>query len=283
MKTFIKDIINKIVIAYVNFAFKFRIGRFILNKFIFYIMEKTKKVTHKDITMEFATPNNISFWRAKSFSVKEPETLDWIDGIQEDKILWDIGSNVGLYSIYAAKKGIEVLSFEPSVFNIELLARNIFINNLTEKISIIPIPLSSSVKKSDMNLTTKAWGGALSTFGEKFNQDGNTFEPVFKFNTIGISIDEAINYFNLPFPNFIKMDVDGLEHIILAGGESVLNKIDGILIEVNENFTDQSNEVRMILKKSGLKMINKQISEFEIPTISKNVELHTANQIWSRQ
>jgi FkbM family methyltransferase len=283
MKTIIKNLFNKIIITFVNFAFKFRVGRFVINKFILHIMEKTKKVIHKDITMEFATPNNISFWRAESFSIKEPETLDWIDGIQKDKILWDIGSNVGLYSIYAAKKGIDVLSFEPSVFNLELLARNIFLNNLTEKISIIPIPLSSSIKKSDMNLTTKTWGGALSTFGEKFDQDGNIFEPIFKFNTIGISIDEAINYLDLPVPNFIKMDVDGLEHIILAGGECVLKKIDGILIEVNENFKDQSNGVSMILKKSGLKMVNKKISEFEIPTTSKNVKLHTANQIWSRQ
>ena len=283
MNTIIKNLINKTIITFVNLAFRFHIGRFILNKLILQIMDKTKKVNHKDISMKFATPNDISFWRAESFSIKEPETLDWIDGIQKNKILWDIGSNVGLYSIYAAKKGIDVVSFEPSVFNLELLARNIFLNNLTEKICIVPIPLTSSVKKSYMNLTTKTWGGALSTFGEKFDQDGNIFEPIFKFNIIGISIDDAINSLGLAIPNFIKMDVDGLEHIILKGGKNILKQIDGILIEVNENFTDQSNGVSTILKKSGLKMINKKISNFEIPSSSKDTKLHTANQIWSRQ
>ena len=38
-------------------------------------------------------------------------------------------------------------------------------------------------------------------------------------------MNDASNFLNLPFPNFIKMDVDGLEHIILEGGEDILKTI----------------------------------------------------------
>ena len=58
------------------------------------------------------------YWRVKTFSTKEPEIIKWIDGFDENCQFWDIGSNIGLYSCYAAKK-INVMSFEPSVFNLK--------------------------------------------------------------------------------------------------------------------------------------------------------------------
>ena len=69
--------------------------------------------------------------RANTFSSKEPETLEWIDSMQKKSILWDVGANVGTYSCYAAKKmELQVFAFEPSVFNLSLLAQNIYMNNL---------------------------------------------------------------------------------------------------------------------------------------------------------
>ena len=39
----------------------------------------------------------------KALFDQEPETLEWIDTFQNDKkiIFWDIGANIGIYSIYA--------------------------------------------------------------------------------------------------------------------------------------------------------------------------------------
>jgi FkbM family methyltransferase len=49
-------------------------------------------------------------------------------------VLWDIGANVGLYSCYAVKaRDCRVFAFEPSVFNLELLARNIFLNGIADQ------------------------------------------------------------------------------------------------------------------------------------------------------
>ena len=55
-------------------------------------------------TIYFATPNFLNRYRHKTFFTKEPETLKWIDNFEKKDIFYDIGANVGLYSIYAAKK-----------------------------------------------------------------------------------------------------------------------------------------------------------------------------------
>jgi len=117
------------------------------------------------LQLKFSVPNKLCRFRADTFSSKEPETLEWIDGLPKDSILWDIGANVGLYSCYAAKaRNCRVFSFEPSVFNLELLARNIFLNDLVQQASIVPIALSDAVSINTLNMTTTAWGGALSSY-----------------------------------------------------------------------------------------------------------------------
>ena len=73
----------------------------------------------------------------KLFSQKEPETLEWIDNFDSNgkTIFWDIGANIGLYSIYAATKfdSLDIFAFEPSTSNLRVLSRNISLNNFEKK------------------------------------------------------------------------------------------------------------------------------------------------------
>ena len=45
----------------------------------------------------------------------EPETFEWIrTTLKDQEVLWDIGANVGVFSLYAAlEKKNKVLSLEP--------------------------------------------------------------------------------------------------------------------------------------------------------------------------
>ncbi len=55
-------------------------------------------------------------YRADSYSAKEPETLDWLEqNLQDHDVFMDVGANIGLYSLYAAKLSptCKVFSFEP--------------------------------------------------------------------------------------------------------------------------------------------------------------------------
>ena len=279
MKNFIKNQINKLISILVEIFFKLNSGRFLLGALLNTIINREVNIKHNNVTLTFTVPNSINDFRIKTFSTKEPETLEWIDSIPFGSVVWDIGANIGLYTCYAAKsRECHVYAFEPSVFNLELLARNISLNNLSDKVTIIPLPLSQSIQVSNLNMTTTEWGGAMSTFGKDFGQDGELLKKVFEFQTIGLSMVDALNMFKIPQPDYIKMDVDGIEHLILKGGDEVLKAIDGLLIEINEDFHKQSEDSKKFLQNAGLILSEKRHSEMFDNTIYKN----SYNQIWHR-
>lgn len=274
--SFFRWAINLLVV----FTKKLPAGQYAYDQLIYSVMGQTQEVDHCGLKLTFSIPNALNKYRVDSFSTKEPETLEWIDAIPEGSIVWDIGANVGLYSCYAAKKrGCMVFAFEPSVFNLELLARNIFNNGLLEQVSIVPLPLSDALSINTLNMTTTEWGGALSTFGQNYGHDGKVMRKVFKFPTIGLTMIDAVELLKIPQPDYIKMDVDGIEHLILRGGFSVLSRIKGILIEINDNFSSQSDDSAKYLKEAGLTLVSKRHSQ----AVEENKEFRSAfNQIWSR-
>ena len=131
----------------INLIFKKIFKRDILVWIKFYIEQDAyKKVKLKNgKELVFFSPNVLVDILIRDFHSKEPETLQWIESFKKKEkiIFWDIGSNIGLYSIYAAVnfENIEVVSFEPSTSNLRILSRNIFINNLDNKIKIFQLPL----------------------------------------------------------------------------------------------------------------------------------------------
>lgn len=257
-----------------------QVGRIFFEHAVESAMARTRRVSHRGTDLVFAVPNSMSHMRAQTFATKEPETLAWIDSIPEGAVVWDIGANVGLYSCYAAKaRRCRVIAFEPSVFNLELLARNIFLNGLTDRITIVSLPLCTHLTESTLNMTTTSWGGAMSTFGADHGFDGQAMDRVFEFRTVGLSMDECTGKLSLPPPDFIKMDVDGIEHLILQGGAHILRQIKGISIEINDAFTTQARACERLLSEAGLRFIGKAHSDLieHNPTYNK-----TFNQVWAR-
>ena len=53
---------------------------------------------------KFFITHEIELWRSNTILTKEPETIEWIDNFDQSKkiIFWDIGANIGIYSVYAA-------------------------------------------------------------------------------------------------------------------------------------------------------------------------------------
>ena len=231
-------------------------------------VDSYKKILILNTETKFFVPNELTDWRVKTFFTKEPETLEWIDNFKkkENLIFWDIGANVGLYSIYNTLKNKDSLtiSFEPSSSNLRILSRNIYINNLENRIKIIPLPLSN---KSNiflkMNEIDFIEGGALNTFGEKFNFEGKNFKSKMSYQTLGTTINYLIDNKILGIPNYIKIDVDGIEHLILEGGNKYLSneKVESILIEINENFEEQYEKILKIMQQNNFKIFKKKNSE----------------------
>ena len=117
----------------------------------FYEQDSYEEILISNKKTKFFSPNSIIKWRLETFFTKETETLQWIDNFSGKKeiIFWDIGANIGIYSIYAAQKhdNIKIIAFEPSTNNLRTLSRNIYLNDLTEKVIISQIALSDKKNK----------------------------------------------------------------------------------------------------------------------------------------
>ena len=239
-------------------------------------LEKIWNITFKNKNENkvylFHTPNWLTEYRARTLFSKEPETISWIDGFPLNSVLYDIGANVGLYSVYAAKsRNSRVLAFEPSFLNLELLFRNIQTNNLQDKITIIPLSLSNSSKIENFYMQDgdNIWGGAHNSSGSNITYDGKFMDNFVTSSQITISLDLLVEIFQLPTPNYIKIDVDGIEKIILQGALKSLSKAAGILIEFDEKDVNQNAEIAKILGNLGFVKLNLN-NKFDL----------TQNQIW---
>lgn len=220
--------------------------------------------------VRFVTPNWLTKYRVQTFFTKEPETLEWISGFESDEILWDIGANVGLYSVYAASKGVNVYAFEPSALNVESLTRNVMINGYEGYIAVIPIALtdSDSVATLFMSRENFRTGGAHNSIGEPRDQYGNLYSRPREIRTLSLTVDLCVERLNIEMPSHLKIDVDGCELQVLRGALETLKHVKSVLIEVypqNRSFEEITN----ILKDSGLQW--QRIDSFQ-----------SANQIWTR-
>ena len=260
-----------------NYWFEYEAGKNSLRK---------QTISHlqngKTVKLELFTPNWVCRYRANTFSTKEPETLEWIDGSESDGVFFDIGANVGLYSLYygATKKG-NVYAFEPSVFNLSLLAKNIYENKLQDQIKIITNPLTQQNEFADFAFSSIEEGGALSAFGVDHDHDGKPMNKILTYQTLGLSLDFLIaNNIIVERPSLIKIDVDGIEHLILAGAIETLKHptCRSVLIETNDNFLEQAKSIHKILVECGFFLKEKRQSEMLVGSKHEN----TYNQIWCK-
>lgn len=253
-----KNIVKRVLNRLLGMLIHIPGGQYVYGQILNIAMERRETVIYRAVCMTFASPNWLNQYRISTFSSKEPETLEWIESIPGGSVVWDVGANIGLYSIYAAKaQSCRVYAFEPSVFNLELLARNIYLNDLQNKITIVPIALTDKRGPSLFKMSTTTWGGALSTFGQDFDQNGETLKVQFEYTTYGVSMAEAAALLGIMSPQHLKIDVDGIEHFILRGGKEILAKVDSVLIEINDDFREQADECSRHLQESGLTLYRK--------------------------
>lgn len=205
----------------------------------------------------------ISRARAKSFAVKEPETVRWISEFPQNSRLLDVGANVGLFSLYAATRGSEVVAVEPDALNFALLNLNLRLNQnvVDDRIRAFCIALHSEMKISTLNVTSGEWGAALSSFDNDIDFGGRVFKPKYRQGSIGLRLDDLLSGITYR-PTHIKIDVDGNEGEVLAGATATFrdSELYSVLIELDERRPDYSNCVSMI-QASGFALIEKTHNE----------------------
>lgn len=114
----------------------------------------------------YCTPNRFAKWRVDTLFKKEPDTIEWIRSFAPEDVLVDIGANVGMYSIWAAKtRGTRVYAFEPESQNFALLNKNIVANGLSGNVTAYCLALSDETGFALLHLSGFTPGASGHTYG----------------------------------------------------------------------------------------------------------------------
>jgi FkbM family methyltransferase len=228
------------------------------------LLEVIEHVTTDRGRIAFYCLGDLALWRARTLLSKEPETIEWIDGFSDGDVFWDVGANVGVYTLYAAiAHKLEVLAFEPSAGNYLLLNRNVEINGLSDRVRAYCVAFAGETRIDALNMQSTQFGGAMSSFAERRDHMGEEFVPSFRQGAVGFAIDDFIATFKPLFPNHLKLDVDGIEDRIVAGAKHTLAdpRLRSISIELEANRVEYARGVLARLEDAGLNLVSRRHAE----------------------
>jgi FkbM family methyltransferase len=171
---------------------------------------------------------------------REPETIAWLGTLDERAVLWDIGANIGAYSLYAARRGARVWAFEPAPASFAALSDNIRVNSLDGKIAALPIGLGGARGVHWLHMSTTNPGSVSHTLSADSHGTSEFRQAALSYDVDGFRRD-----FSLPQPTHIKLDVDGIEADILAGAAETLGapSLRSLLVEID--FVDSPSNARI--------------------------------------
>ena len=139
----------------------------------------------------------------------------------------DVGAYQGLYTVYACKHAKKVLAVEPNPMALAYLKTNIALNNCH---NTIVAPKAAGDKRGVVKLRVPrparrghvpATASIVWSFEEALEIDVET-------DTLDNIVDEA----GLDTVDFVKIDVEGAEGLVIKGAERTLRKSKTILIEI---------------------------------------------------
>ena len=158
--------------------------------------------------------------------------------LDKDDTFFDVGTNVGTFSVIAAGvSNAKTLSFEPVPKTYSFLIKNIKLNLLCDKITALNIGLSDK--------------SGTETFTSNLDANNHIVKGSTNKNTVSIEV-KTLNDFKKYTPTLIKIDVEGYEEFILKGGNLVLSQdtLKAIIIEVNnegDKYKISQNKVHSTL------------------------------------
>lgn len=182
----------------------------------------------------FGIPNlNIRF-DCRYFFAFEPGLLFRISTFEPEERFLDIGANIGRYTVLAAGLcGVRVDAIEPFVRNAEELIRNVSRNGLEGLVTLHQVAVSDQTGSGCVAYGDEPAGSTDQSIADRPGIDprpGAEFHEAIEV----WRIDEMVAAGRIPFPNRIKIDVDGVEHKVLDGMTGILSdpRLKSIRIEI---------------------------------------------------
>jgi FkbM family methyltransferase len=182
-------------------------------------------VTTREDGLRFSVRSVTEFKRASKMKPADQPMADWIGSFGRGDVFFDIGANTGGLSLLAGvvhQGRVPVVAFEPAFDNFEALVRNVMANGLEATITPLQVALFDESGLRPFHYYRKGAGSALHAVGEPLDFLRRPFQAVAVQPVMALRLDDVVNWFALPRPTRIKLDVDGFEDKVLRGAEGVL-------------------------------------------------------------
>ncbi len=186
---------------------------------------------------------------------KEPFTIQFIESIPSEGVLYDIGANVGSYTLVAAARGLQAVAFEPILQNSEMLLANLQLNGWADRAIVMQQGLGMVSGMAWVHYGDNRPGSATFAWGDvpPAKRPGLGWHSVL----VPVSpLDDLVARYRLPAPTHLKIDVDGNEAPVLGGMMQVLAlpSLVGILIELQP---DREAEIVGMLNAAGWAIVER--------------------------
>lgn len=141
--------------------------------------------------------------RGVLFGLLEHQQLThFMSHVRATSVVWDVGANVGLYTLAAARRAAEVVAFEPLPRNVALLRRHVAMNRLTN-VQIV----EAAVGRND--------GEARLAEGDSPSEA--RVSDAGAITVAAVSLDGWVARTQARLPDAVKIDVEGAELQVLLG------------------------------------------------------------------
>jgi FkbM family methyltransferase len=146
-----------------------------------------------------------------------PVQVALLDNVAAGGVVYDIGANVGFFSLLAARRvGPQgrVYAFEPVARNAAAIERSARLNGF-EALEVFAKAAGAASGIAELNLARHIGGAVLASVGVPPDRRGSVSVEV-------VAIDDLIREGSLRSPSLVKIDVEGAELEVIRGMKATL-------------------------------------------------------------
>ena len=196
--------------------------------------------TSRGLSIEFLPDDNQMRYRVEQVGQWEEDVAKAIEKfLKPGWSMLDIGAHVGYFSVLAARRGNRVIAVEPNPDAVALLHANAEHNGVSDRITVLPVALSDTDEFGYLDID------------EGFNGAPGTMHLA----TAGkpVTVTRAAGFIK-PGPEFIKIDIEGMDHRVLADMPDVLDAAEVVVLEVSgecRKYGNKPTDIVDLLRSRG--------------------------------
>lgn len=161
----------------------------------------------------------------------------------KNKVVYDIGAFQGITTLFFSRQAKRVIAYEPYPANFERLLENVKLNRL-QNVTAFNLGLAASEGTIEL-ACDPLMPGAASGDPEIGRQMAGSLAETQTARVPASRLDDEIARHKLPLPDFVKIDIEGMELDALTGMEKMLTARHPQLYMEMHGATDEAKEEKL--------------------------------------